>query len=83
MSRGRLDYWRATGLLEPSERTGGGHGRYTADDVTRARLILCIEACGLSIYQSRRLIDGLDREVRAIASEQVARAVAQALTARR
>ena len=31
LSRRQLQYWAKTGLIEPSERTPGGHHRYSFD----------------------------------------------------
>jgi len=59
VSRRQLAYWRQTGLVEPSEVTEGGHGRYTFHDLIALRTAKRLIDSGVSLQRIRRSIASL------------------------
>jgi len=56
ISRRQLQYWARTGLVEPSERTPGGHGRYTFEDLVALKAAKKLIDAGVSVQRIRRSI---------------------------
>lgn len=50
-------FYEEQGLLKPAVVSGGGHRRYTPEDLERLRLILGLREIGLSICDIRDFID--------------------------
>jgi DNA-binding transcriptional MerR regulator len=50
-------FYEEQGLLKPSVVSGGGHRRYTHEDLERLRLILDLRELGLSLCDIRSLFD--------------------------
>ncbi|HYQ80540.1 MAG TPA: MerR family transcriptional regulator [Anaeromyxobacteraceae bacterium] len=50
-------FYEEQGLLKPSVVSGGGHRRYTAEDLERLRLILDLREMGLALCDIRALFD--------------------------
>jgi MerR family transcriptional regulator, aldehyde-responsive regulator len=48
-----LRYYEREGLIEPVTRAGGGHRRYSAEDVLWVEVLRCLRATGMSIEQLR------------------------------
>ena len=55
-----LHHYDSTGLLVPSERTGGGHRLYSAADVQRLYRLLALRGVGLPLDEIGPLLDGED-----------------------
>lgn len=55
-----LHHYDSTGLLVPSERTGGGHRLYSATDVQRLYRLLALRAVGLPLEEIGPLLDRED-----------------------
>ena len=51
-----LQYWAETGFVAPSERTPGGHARYTEGDIKTLRVVKILMSEGFSIQQMRNLL---------------------------
>ena len=68
LSAHTLRYYERAGLLDPVERNGGGHRRYTDGDLDRIRFLSKLRATGMPIREVRRYADllkaseGNDRE---------------------
>ena len=68
LSAHTLRYYERAGLLDPVERNGGGHRRYTDGDLDRIRFLTKLRATGMPIREVRRYADllkageGNDRE---------------------
>lgn len=56
ISRRQLQYWAQTGLVEPSVRTPGGHGRYTFEDLVTLKAAKKLIDAGVSVQRIRRSI---------------------------
>ena len=56
ISRRQLQYWAKTGLVEPSARTPGGHGRYTFEDLVALKAAKNLIDAGVSVQRIRRSI---------------------------
>jgi len=52
-----LRYYERAGLLDPVERNGGGHRRYTDGDLERIRFLTKLRATGMPIREVRRYAD--------------------------
>ena len=61
VSRRQLQYWAETGLVVPSARTGGGHHRYTFEDLVALRAAKQLIDAGVSVQRIRRSIGSLRR----------------------
>ena len=57
LSAHTLRYYERTGLLEPVDRNGGGHRRYTDGDLERIRFLTKLRATGMPIREVRRYAD--------------------------
>jgi DNA-binding transcriptional MerR regulator len=55
-----LHHYDSTGLLVPSERTGGGHRLYSAADVQRLYRLLALRGVGLPLEEIGPLLDRED-----------------------
>ena len=60
VGRRTIDYYTVQGLLEPAERSDGGHRFYGVEALYRIRAIKALQAGGLSLEQIRTRLD--DRE---------------------
>src|SRR5215831_2622478 len=52
-----LPYYERTGLLDRVDRNGGGHRRYTDEDLERIRFLTKLRATGMPIREIRRYAD--------------------------
>jgi DNA-binding transcriptional MerR regulator len=52
-----LRYYERAGLLEPPQRGGNGHRRYTAGDMDRIRMLTRLRDTGMSIADVRRYFE--------------------------
>lgn len=57
----QLQYWAETGLVAPSTCTGGGHHRYTFEDLVALRAAKQLIDAGVSVQRIRRSIGSLRR----------------------
>jgi DNA-binding transcriptional MerR regulator len=68
LSAHTLRYYERAGLLDPVDRNGGGHRRYTDGDLERIRFLTKLRATGMPIREVRRYAEllkageGNDRE---------------------
>ena len=53
VGRRTIDYYTVQGLLEPAERSDGGHRFYTVEALYRIRAIKSLQSDGLSLEQIR------------------------------
>ena len=56
ITRRQLQYWAKTGLVEPSARTPGGHGRYTFEDLVALKAAKNLIDAGVSVQRIRSSI---------------------------
>ena len=68
-----LRHYDQPGLLEPEERSGGGHRRYGPDDVERLYRILALRGLGFGLREVAGLIDGDEGSMVAATRAQLAR----------
>ena len=61
ISRRQLQYWDMTGLMNPSNRTEGGHGRYNFQDLITLKTVRKLIDAGVSIQKIRKNIGELKR----------------------
>jgi DNA-binding transcriptional MerR regulator len=54
LSAHTLRYYERAGLLDPVDRNGGGHRRYTDEDLERIRFLTKLRATGMPIREVRR-----------------------------
>ena len=66
VSHRQLQYWAETGLVVPSARSGGGHCRYTFEDLVALRAAKQLIDAGISVQRIRRSIGSLQRILPAI-----------------
>ncbi len=59
ISRRQLQYWAQTGLVEPSTKTPGGHGRYTFEDLVALKAAKRLIDSGVSVQRIRTSIAAL------------------------
>ena len=59
LSRRQLTYWSKTGLVEPHQRTAGGHARYTFLDLLALKTAKKLLDAGLSVQRIRKSIVSL------------------------
>ena len=59
LSRRQLQYWAKTGLIEPSERTLGGHHRYSFADLVALKATKRLIDAGVSVQKIRRSVRAL------------------------
>jgi DNA-binding transcriptional MerR regulator len=59
LSRRQLQYWAKTGLVEPSERTPGGHHRYSFDDLVALKATKRLIDAGVSVQKIRSSVAAL------------------------
>lgn len=59
VSRRQLQYWSTIGLVMPSEKTPGGHNRYTHEDIEALRTVKSLIDSGISIQRIQVCVDGL------------------------
>ena len=59
LSRRQLQYWAKTGLVEPSERTPGGHHRYSFDDLVALKATKRLIDAGVSVQKIRKSVHAL------------------------
>ncbi len=58
ISRRQLQYWAQTGLVEPSAKTPGGHGRYTFEDLVALKAAKRLIDSGVSVQRIRKSKSG-------------------------
>jgi len=61
VSRRQLQYWAQTDLIRPSNRTKGGHHRYTFEDLVALAAAKRLIDAGVSVQRIRRSIEELRR----------------------
>lgn len=59
LSRRQLTYWRTTGLVVPSQRTRGGHWRYSFLDLLALKTARKLIEAGVSVQRIRKSIASL------------------------
>jgi hypothetical protein len=59
ISRRQLQYWAQTGLVEPSAKTPGGHGRYSFEDLVALKAAKRLIDSGVSVQRIRASIGSL------------------------
>jgi DNA-binding transcriptional MerR regulator len=59
LSARQLSYWRKTGFLSPSQRTGGGHARYSFTDLVALKTAKRLIDAGVSVQRIRRCLETL------------------------
>jgi DNA-binding transcriptional MerR regulator len=59
VSRRQLQYWAQTDLIRPSDRTPGGHGRYTFEDLVALKAAKRLIDAGVSVQRIRKSIGAL------------------------
>jgi DNA-binding transcriptional MerR regulator len=52
-----IRFYEAEGLLRPANVSGGGHRRYTEDELERLQLITDLRELGLSLCEIRSILD--------------------------
>jgi DNA-binding transcriptional MerR regulator len=62
ISRRQLQYWAQTDLVAPSQRTRGGHHRYSFEDLVALKAAKRLIDAGVSVQRIRRAIRSL-REI--------------------
>jgi MerR family transcriptional regulator, thiopeptide resistance regulator len=68
-----LHHWDEIGLLEPAERSGAGHRRYSAEDVQRVYRIVALRGLGLSLEQVAEALEQEGPDLRAAVAAHLAR----------
>ena len=66
LSRRQLQYWAKTGLVVPSERTPGGHHRYSFPDLIALKAAKRLIDSGVSLQRIRRSIEALSERLPAV-----------------
>ena len=61
LTRRQLHYWARTGLVRPTERTKGGHHRYTRRDFVALEATKRLIDAGVSVQRIRKSIQALRR----------------------
>jgi DNA-binding transcriptional MerR regulator len=61
ISRRQLQYWAQTDLIVPSEKTPGGHHRYTFEDLVALKATKRLIDAGVSVQRIRSSIQALRR----------------------
>jgi len=61
ISRRQLQYWAQTDLVTPSEKTPGGHHRYTFEDLVALKATKRLIDAGVSVQRIRSSIQALRR----------------------
>ena len=61
ISRRQLQYWAKTDLVRPALQTGGGHHRYTLQDLVALKAAKRLIQAGVSVQRIRRSIGALRR----------------------
>jgi len=61
VSRRQLQYWAQTDLVRPSVQTGGGHHRYTFQDLVALKATRRLLDAGVSLQRIRNSIQALRR----------------------
>jgi DNA-binding transcriptional MerR regulator len=56
LTRRQMQYWSATGLIEPSYTTPGGHARYTFEDLVALKTSVKLLRAGVSVQKIRRVM---------------------------
>lgn len=59
VSRRQLQYWAQTDLIRPSDKTPGGHGRYTFEDLVALKTAKRLIDAGVSVQRIRKSIGAL------------------------
>lgn len=60
-SRQQLYYFRKVGFFSASERTAGGHYRYTFKDLKVLKIIRLLQLSGISLYQIKKVFSQLKK----------------------
>ena len=61
ISRRQLQYWDKSGLVNPSHRTGGGHGRDTLNDPLSIPAAKKLKDAGIAVQRIRKNLGQLKR----------------------
>jgi DNA-binding transcriptional MerR regulator len=61
VSRRQLQYWAQTDLIRPSDKTPGGHGRYSFEDLVALKAAKRLIDAGVSVQRIRKSIGALRR----------------------
>jgi len=61
VTRRQLTYWRTSGLVTPSQRTPGGHSRYSFNDLIALKTAKQLIEAGVSVQRIRKAITALVR----------------------
>jgi len=59
VTRRQLQYWAQTDLVRPSERTRGGHHRYTFEDLVALKATARLIEAGVSVQRIRKSVRAL------------------------
>jgi DNA-binding transcriptional MerR regulator len=59
LTRRQLQYWAQTDLIAPSDRTPGGHGRYSFEDLVALKAAKRLLDAGVSLQRIRSSIGAL------------------------
>lgn len=59
ISRRQLQYWDMTGLISPTYKTDGGHGRYTFQDLVALKAARKLIDAGVSVQRIRKSLKEL------------------------
>jgi cob(I)alamin adenosyltransferase len=79
-----IRHYESVGLLEPAERSVGGHRRYTRDDLDRLGRITALRRAGFGLEAIRRLLAASSRdEALAVAKRRLERSEIDLAVARR
>jgi cob(I)alamin adenosyltransferase len=79
-----IRHYESVGLLEPAERSVGGHRRYTRDDLDRLGRITALRRAGFGLEPIRRLLASSSRdEALAVAKRRLERSEIDLAVARR
>jgi DNA-binding transcriptional MerR regulator len=68
-----LHHWDEIGLLQPAERSGAGHRRYSPEDVERLYRIVALRGLGLSLDAVSDALDQEGPDLRAAVAAHLAR----------
>ena len=59
VSKRQIQYWNISGLINPTSKTDGGHGRYTFQDLIALKAVRKLIDAGVSVQRIRRNIGEL------------------------
>src|SRR3989337_2160533 len=59
VSKRQLQYWDMSGLINPTNKTDGGHGRYTFQDLIALKAVKKLIDAGVSVPRIKRPLEEL------------------------